>query len=411
MPRGARPRAPKTPESPYTSAAGGGFLPALPVVPELPDVTVYVDRLTVRVAGGPLEKVRLASPFLLRTFDPPIREVEGKTVRGFRRIGKRIVFELEDDLFLVLHLMIAGRLRWKDRGAAVPGKVGLAAFDFPAGTVVLTEASSKKRASLYLVRGEEALAPFDRGGIEPLEATSDEFAGALRRENRTLKRAMTDPRLLSGIGNAYSDEILFDAQLSPVKRTHQLSDEELVRLHESTRTILERWTETLTREVGDGFPDKVTAFRDDFNVHGRYKQACRVCSTKVQRIRHASNEMNYCPRCQTGGKLLADRSLSRLLKSDWPKSIEELEELEATRPGPASGAQKSGGGNGAARAAPGRKAPAEKSPTTRPGANHVGAQKPAAKKKSAKKKSAAKVTGAKRTGAKKTGSGGTRSKR
>lgn len=295
-------------------------------MPELPDVTLYVERLAALTRDHVLDRVRVASPFLVRSFDPPLREVEGRRVRETLRIGKRIVIGLEAELFLVIHLMIAGRLRWKPKGAAIPRKVGLAAFDFDNGSVIFTEASTKKRASLHLVRGRGALEQFRRGGIEPLEATLSEFRGALLRENRTLKRALTDPRLVSGIGNAYSDEILFRARLSPVKRTHQLSDDEIARLHAATRETLSDFTQRLRDEIGDGFPDTVTAFRDDMAVHGRYKQPCPDCGTAIQRIRHAENEVNYCPRCQTGGKLLADRALSRLLGSDWPRSIDELEE-------------------------------------------------------------------------------------
>jgi formamidopyrimidine-DNA glycosylase len=295
-------------------------------VPEIPDVTVYVERLQAHVGGKRLERVRIASPFVVRSYDPPIREAEGKRVLELLRIGKRIVLGLEGDLFLVIHLMISGRLRWRPSGAAVPKKVGLAAFDFESGTLVFTEASSKKRASLHLVRGRPALGQFERGGIEPLTASLSEFRAALLRENRTLKRALTDPRLISGIGNAYSDEILFAAGLSPVKRTHQLGDEEIEKLWAKTRTTLEHWIEKTRAEVGDGFPETVTAFRDGMAVHGRYKQPCPVCETPVQRIRYAENEVNYCPRCQTGGKLLADRALSRLLGADWPRSIEELDE-------------------------------------------------------------------------------------
>lgn len=295
-------------------------------MPELPDVSVYIERLDALVREKTLEKIRIASPFVVRSFDPPIRQAEGKRVLELSRIGKRIVFGLDDELFLVIHLMISGRLRWRPKGAAVPKKVGLAAFDFEPGTLIFTEASSKKRASVHLVRGREALAQFDRGGVEPLSATFDEFKLAILRENRTLKRALTDPRLVSGVGNAYSDEILFHANLSPVKRTHQLDDAELARLYEKTRSTLTDWIERTRSEVGEGFPETVTAFREGMAVHGRYKQPCPVCQTPVQRIRYAENEVNYCPRCQTGGKLLADRALSRLLGADWPRSIEELEE-------------------------------------------------------------------------------------
>lgn len=295
-------------------------------MPELPDVLVYVERLAALGAGRVLERVRVASPFVVRTFDPPLSELSGLRVLGVERIGKRIVLAFERDLFLVIHLMIAGRLRWRERGAPLPKKLGLLALDFEHGTLLFTEASTKKRASVHVVRGRAALEPFDRGGIEPLEASLPDFAAALRRENRTLKRALTDPRLVSGVGNAYSDEILFHARLSPVRLTRQLDDEEIARLLSATRDTLRVWIERTRAEVADGFPEKVTAFRDGMAVHGRYGQPCPVCATKVQRIRFAENEVNYCPRCQTGGKLLADRGLSRLLKGDWPKSIDELEE-------------------------------------------------------------------------------------
>jgi formamidopyrimidine-DNA glycosylase len=295
-------------------------------MPELPDVTVYVERLDALLRGKTLDKLRVASPFVVRSFDPPIREAEGRGVLGVRRLGKRIVLELDGDLFLVLHLMIAGRLRWRARGAAIPKKLGLAAFDFGNGTLLLTEASSKKRASLHLVRGAAALADHDRGGVEPLDIDLARFRAALTQENHTLKRALTDPRLFSGIGNAYSDEILHRARLSPVARTQQLGDEPIERLYAATQATLRDWTARLRAEVGDGFPEKVTAFRQGMAVHGRYREPCPDCGTAVQRIRYADNEVDYCPRCQTGGKLLADRGLSRLLKSDWPKSIDELEE-------------------------------------------------------------------------------------
>lgn len=295
-------------------------------MPELPDVLVYVERLAALTRGQKLERVRVASPFVVRTFDPPLRELEGLAVRGVERIGKRIVLGFERELFLVIHLMISGRLRWRERGATLQKKVGLLALDFPDGTLLFTEASTKKRASVHVVRGRAALEPFDRGGVEPLDASREEFAAALRRENRTLKRALTDPRLVSGVGNAYSDEILFHARLSPVRLTSQLDDAELARLYSATRATLEDWIERTRAEVGDGFPEKVSAFRAGMAVHGRYGEPCPVCATKVQRIRFAENEVNYCPRCQTGGKLLADRGLSRLLKGDWPKSIDELEE-------------------------------------------------------------------------------------
>jgi len=302
-------------------------------MPELPDIEVYVEHLRRRVAGQVLRAVRLRSPFLVRTVAPPLSSVAGRTVREVRRMGKRIVFDLGDELCLVLHLMIAGRLHWKKPGGRPPGKVGLAAFEFDGGALVLTEASAKKRAALHLVRGGDALAALDRGGIEPLQAGPAAFGEVLRRENHTLKRSLTDPRLLSGIGNAYSDEILHRAELSPMKLTAALSDEELGRLYEATRSVLREWTERLRDAAGDAFPEKVTAFREGMAVHGRYGKPCPACGTVVQRIRYAQNEANYCPRCQTGGKLLADRSLSRLLHEDWPKTIDELEERRAARPG------------------------------------------------------------------------------
>ncbi len=282
------------------------------------------------LGGHLLQRLRLASPFLVRTFEPPITQIEGKRVVGFHRLGKRIVFEFENDLFLVLHLMISGRLRLHPPGAKLQKKVGLAAFDFEHASLVLTEASTQKRASLHLVSGDAALRPFDRGGLEPLQATLTQFKQRMRLENRTLKRALTDPRLMSGIGNAYSDEILHAAGLSPVKRTGSLTDDELKRLRDAMTKTLKLWTKRLRTEVGDGFPDKVTAFHEQMAVHGRYGQPCPRCGTKVQRIRYASNEVNYCPECQTQGKLLADRGLSRLLKADWPKTLEELEELVST---------------------------------------------------------------------------------
>ncbi|HSP19533.1 MAG TPA: DNA-formamidopyrimidine glycosylase family protein [Myxococcaceae bacterium] len=298
-------------------------------MPELPDVTIYLEALASRVLGQPIEGVRVRGPSLVRTAEPPLREVAGKRVTALRRQGKRLVLVLEDGLFLVLHLMIAGRLHWKPRGAPVPGRVGLAAFDFPGGTLVLTEASPRKRAQLWLLRGEEAVAALDRGGIDPLEATAEAFAAALRRENHTLKRALTDPRIFSGIGNAYSDEILHAARLSPVALTGRLEDDEVRRLHAATAEVLRGWTDRLRKEAGNGFPEKVTAFRKGMAVHGRYRQPCPECGSPVQRIVHADNETNYCPTCQTRGRLLADRSLSRLLKEDWPRSLEELEETRA----------------------------------------------------------------------------------
>jgi formamidopyrimidine-DNA glycosylase len=296
-------------------------------VPELPDVTLYLEHLERRLVGQTLVGVRVHSPFLLRSVDPPLSAAAGRRVVGLRRIGKRLVFSLEGDLFLVLHLMIAGRLQWKDaRGAKIAGKVGLAAFDFENGTLLLTEAAKKKRASLHVVSGEDALRALDRGGIEPLEASFDQFRRALLSENHTLKRSLTDPTLFAGIGNAYSDEILHAAKLSPVALTSRLSGDEVERLYHATRETLRAWTERLRAQAGEAFPEKVTAFRPEMAVHGRYGLPCPTCGAKVQRIVYADNETNYCPRCQTGGKLLADRSLSRLLKGDWPRSPEEMEE-------------------------------------------------------------------------------------
>lgn len=293
-------------------------------MPELPDITVYVEALETRVVGQPLVAVRIATPFLLRTVDPPLQSVGGKQVRSVRRTGKRIVLALDDDLFMVLHLMIAGRLHWIDRNARVPKNV-MAAFEFPNGTLTLTEAGSKKRASMHIVRGSEALKQFERGGIEPLESSVDEFAQRLRSENHTVKRSLTDPRLFSGIGNAYSDEILHRARMSPVKLTSRLTDKEIARLYDATRTVLQEWVDRMRAQADGGFPEKVTAFRPEMAVHGKYGQPCPVCGTAVQRIRYADNETNYCPRCQTEGRLLADRALSRLLKQDWPRTIEQLE--------------------------------------------------------------------------------------
>ena len=295
-------------------------------MPELPDITVYIERLAPRVIGQSLEQVRLASPFLVRSVEPPISDAHGRTVEALGRIGKRIVFHLQGDLHLVLHLMISGRIRWKKKGFKPPRKNGLAALDFPAGTLSLTEASSRKRASLYAVAGREGLAAHDRGGIEVMTSTPEAFGAALRSRRHTLKRSMTDQRILSGIGNAYSDEILHRAKLSPFKLAPKLDDDEIARLHAATLAVITHWTELLRAEVGDGFPDKVTAFHDGMAVHGKYRQPCPVCAAPVQRIRYADNEANYCPGCQTGGRLLADRSLSRLLKQDWPKRLEDLEE-------------------------------------------------------------------------------------
>lgn len=295
-------------------------------MPELPDVAIYVERLAQRVVGTRLLRVRVKSPFLLRSVDPPLSEFEGAVVRDVLRLGKRIVFAFDGESFLVLHLMIAGRLRWRAPGAAIPATIGLAAFDFESGTLLFTEASKKKRASLHAVRGEHALAAHDRGGLEPLMCTPAEFAERLRLENHTLKRALTDPTLFSGIGNAYSDEILHRARLSPVTHTQKLDDDAVERLFQATRTTLTEWIERTRAELGDGFPEDVTAFRPQMAVHGKFGKPCPDCGAKVQRIVYAENESNYCPTCQTGGKLLADRALSRLLRGDWPKTAEELEE-------------------------------------------------------------------------------------
>ncbi len=294
-------------------------------MPELPDILVYVEALEARISGRILERVRLASPFLLRSVDPPLREVAGRRVTGLGRLGKRIVIRLEGGLALVLHLMIAGRLRWRPAGAKLPGKIGLAAFDFEPGTLLLTEAGTKKRAALHVVREPAGLAALDRGGLEVLDCDLDGFRDALVRESHTLKRALTDPRLFSGIGNAYSDEILHRARLSPFVLTRKLTAEQTSALFDATRAVLREWTERLRRETGDTFPEKVTAFREGMAVHGRYREPCPDCGSPVQRIVYSQNEANYCARCQTGGRLLADRALSRLLKSDWPRTIEELE--------------------------------------------------------------------------------------
>jgi formamidopyrimidine-DNA glycosylase len=293
-------------------------------MPELPDVTIYVEALEARIVGHTLTKLRLASPFVLRTFDPPASAVSGHRVAGIRRIGKRIVLALDGDLCIVIHLMIAGRFKWLPAGAKVPGKIGLAAFDFDNGTLVLTEAGSKRRASIHIVQGEEGVRALDPGGLEVLDLDFDSFRAALTRERHTLKRTLTDPHVFSGIGNAYSDEILHRAKLSPVQMTTNLDDEELRRLFDATRATLLDWIDRLRRESGDKFPEKVTAFRPDMAVHGRYNLPCPVCDSPVQRIVYAENETNYCARCQTGGRLLADRALSRLLHSDWPKSIDDL---------------------------------------------------------------------------------------
>lgn len=300
-------------------------------MPELPDIELYLHALRPRIVGQRLERIRLASPFLVRSVDPPLDQAHGRTVTGLRRLGKRLIWELEGDLFLVIHLMIAGRFKFHDRGAKIPGKVGLAAFDFAPGSVILTEAGSQRRASLYLVRGQATLAEHDPGGLEVLTSTADQFGEALTRENHTLKRALTDPHLVSGIGNAYSDEILHAARMSPMVLTSKLTPEQIESLHAHAIAVLTKWRDELIAEVGEKFPEKVTAFREGMAAHGRYGKPCPVCGTPIQRIQYAANEANYCPTCQTGGKLLADRGLSRLLKNDWPKSLDELEKLKATR--------------------------------------------------------------------------------
>jgi formamidopyrimidine-DNA glycosylase len=293
-------------------------------MPELPDITVYIEALERRIVGQVLRAIRINSPFLLRTFDPPLTVAAGKPVRELRRIGKRIAIGLADELWLVLHLMIAGRLHWKTPGAKLAGKHNLAAFDFDAGTLTLTEAGSKRRAGLWLLESTAALAALDPGGLEVLSATFDQFETELKRENHTLKRALSDPRSFSGIGNAYSDEILHRAKLSPLAQTQKLSPEETARLFDAIHGVLEEWTDRLREQTGEGFPEKVTAFRPEMAVHGRFGKPCPICGAPVQRIRYADNETNYCPRCQTGGRILADRSLSRLLKNDWPRSLDEL---------------------------------------------------------------------------------------
>src|SRR5688572_27624097 len=298
-------------------------------MPELPDITVYIEALEQRVRGETLARIRLGSPFLLRTVEPAPDEVLGKRVLGLRRLGKRIVFELENELFLVLHLMIAGRLHWEAAGHA--SKRALAIFDFSSGSLLLTEAGSKKRASLHIVRGEKELQPFNPGGLEVLEASLEQFRKSLTRESHTVKRTLTDPHLFSGIGNAYSDEILHRARLSPIRMTQRMTDAEIETLYWAAKESLAEWVERLRRERRGGFPEKVTAFRPDMAVHGKYGNPCPVCGSPIQRIVHAENETNYCAQCQTGGKLLADRSLSRLLKQDWPRSLEEMEEIKKAR--------------------------------------------------------------------------------
>lgn len=297
-------------------------------MPELPDITAYISALESKIVGEELEQVRLGSPFLLRTVEPPLSSVEGRRVRELRRIGKRIAIGLEGDLWLVLHLMIAGRLHWKAKNAKLAGRNQLAAFDFANGTLVLTEAGSKRRASLHLFEGENQLSSVDPSGIDVFASDIETFKKALTEENRTLKRALTDPRILSGIGNAYSDEILHAAKLSPIAQTHKLKSEEWQHLYQSTRDILHRWMDQLQSEAKKKFPEKVTAFREDMAVHGKYGQPCPRCGQPIQRIRYADNETNYCAKCQTGGKVLADRSLSRLLGSDWPRTLDELEALK-----------------------------------------------------------------------------------
>lgn len=300
-------------------------------MPELPDIVLYLEALAPRVLNQPLEGVRIGNPFLVRSMAPPIGDAEGRRVVGLHRIGKRIVFVMEGDLFLVLHLMIAGRLRWRDRGAAIPGKVGLAAFDFPTGTAILTEQGSKRQASLHVVQGSSHLAALDPGGLEVLGSTLSEFAQQLTRERHTLKRALTDPRIFSGIGNAYSDEILHAARLSPMKMSDSLNDEEMERLHDATVETLETWIERLRDDAAGTFPEKVTAFRKGMAVHGRYREPCPVCGSPVQRIVYATNEANYCATCQTEGKLLSDRALARLLREDWPKTLDDLEKRRSQR--------------------------------------------------------------------------------
>ena len=304
-------------------------------MPELPDIVTYIEALRPRIVGERLERIRITSPFLLRSADPPLGAIEGRTVKDLRRLGKRIVWDLGDEYFAVIHLMIAGRLRWRPRGAKIPGKLGLAAFEFPTGTLLLTEASKKQRASLHIVLGTAALAAHDPGGLDVLTADLPAFRATLTRESHTLKRALTDPRIFDGIGNAYSDEILHAARLSPFQLTGRLTEEETAGLYDAARRTLRDWIARLSAETGDAFPEHVTAFKDGMAVHGRYKQPCPVCGSPVQRIRYAENEANYCATCQTGGRVLADRALSRLLKEDWPRSLEEWEARMAAG-GPAS---------------------------------------------------------------------------
>ena len=300
-------------------------------MPELPDILLYLSALETRIVGQPLERVRIASPFLLRSVDPPVQALEGQIIRRLERIGKRFVWRFDDEIYAVIHLMIAGRFRWKSRGAGIPGRLGVAAFDFPTGTLLLTEASPKKRASLTLVRGRAALDAIDPGGVDPLTASGKDFADRLRAENHTLKRSLTDPHLFSGIGNAYSDEILHAAQMSPTQLTSRLTDEQIATLRQATVDTLTAWIVRLRDEAGERFPEKVTAFRPEMAVHGRFGKPCPRCGSGVQRITYAANECNYCATCQTGGRLLADRALSRLLGADWPRSLEELEEFKRQR--------------------------------------------------------------------------------
>lgn len=299
-------------------------------MPEFPDIELYLHALEPRILNQPLERVRVASPFLVRSVDPPLDSLHGKQVIGLRRLGKRLVWQFDDELFLIIHLMIAGRFKALERGARIPGKVGLAAFDFPALSLILIEAGSQRRASMHVVRGEAQLASHDPGGLEVVNSTVEQFGEALTRENHTLKRALTDPHLLSGIGNAYSDEILHAAKMSPMLLTSKLTREQIEHLHAYAVGVLTKWRDDLIAEAGDRFPEKVTAFREGMAAHGRYGKPCPVCGTPIQRIQYAANEANYCPNCQTGGKLLADRGLSRLLKDDWPKSLEELERRKAS---------------------------------------------------------------------------------
>ncbi len=294
-------------------------------MPEYPDITVYIERLEALITGQPLEKIRFVSPFFLRTADPPITSIHGAVVRGLERMGKRIVFVFDDGCFLVIHLMVAGRLHWRKKGSNLNRKTGLAVFDFPHGSLAITEAGTKKRASLHYVASRNDLSNLNPGGLEVLESSLGDFRSTLLAENHTLKRSLTDPHIFSGIGNTYSDEILHRARLSPILLTGKLTDDQIERLYNAIRTTLEEWAQRLRDEAGDGFPDKVTAFREQMAVHGRYRKPCPVCGTAVQRIRYAANETNYCPTCQTGGKLLADRAMSRLLKKDWPRTLEQLE--------------------------------------------------------------------------------------